>query len=286
LGVQPVPTPWKVLPAAHACGGFAGPALVLLGVLALGRGPETLLPLLVALPVLGTGARFLSATHGARADPSRVVATAIAYLVAFVPGTSLWAFWLAADPAGRTPAVVPIVYLVGAFLSGVAWVAAVATLHDPCGPDVRHDLGKLLFGLAALWSYLVWALVLPTWYGNEPAEAAYLLARFSGAYRPATVALLLAVSVGPLLLLLPERAKRRRASLAAAAFSILLGSWLAPHLMALPPLRVPGEPWGLLAGAAVGVGMAGVFLLSVGALIGESTPPPASGRISARARTT
>ena len=74
-----------------------------------------------------------------------------------------------------------------------AWVALLAAVRGVSGPDLRHDLGKLLFAFIVVWTYLLWALFLPTWYGNIPEESAFLLRRWHGAYRPLSVLVIVAV---------------------------------------------------------------------------------------------
>jgi hypothetical protein len=269
----------QVLHVAEAGGGFFGPAIALLALLLVGRGASELrggrpaeslairvaLLLVAGLLVAGLGARFVALARARGELPWRVRGAAATYLVAFGVGLSFWAWGLAPDLTAQ-PAftVVPPYVFMGAFLSGVAGVALVAALRGLGGPDVRHDLGKLLFGLAGLWGYLLWSLVLPTWYGNIPAEAAVLLARWSGASRPIAVLALAGVLAVPLVLLLPEPWKRRRAPLVAGAASVLVGLWAERFLLVGPPLERPPEAWSLLIGGGVTAGMAGLFLLSVG----------------------
>jgi hypothetical protein len=166
--------------------------------------------------------------------------------------------------------VVPAYYFLGAFLSGLAWVSLVAALGDVSGPDLRHDLGKLLFGFIVVWSYLLWALFLPTWYGNVPEEAAVLLRRWSWPWKPVTAVVLVAVFAWPFWLLFSETLKRRRATLAVGAATILLGLWGERVLLVVPSLELQGGVASIALGLGVGLGVAGAFLLSVGAQLGSS----------------
>ncbi len=149
-------------------------------------------------------------------------------------------------------------------------MALVAAARDVSGPDLRHDLGKLLFAFIVVWSYLLWALFLPTWYGDVPEEVAVLQRRWTGAWRPATLAVLFS-----------EKLKRRRGTLAAGAAAILLGLWGERFLLVLPSLHLPGGAASVLVGMGVALGVAGAFLLSLGARMGavpreDEAPPPAS----------
>ncbi len=278
-----------LLPLAEAATAFFVPALALLVVVVAGR---TLLApgqasahaaarlLVSSLVVFALGARLVAAARTPGADPGRVRGAAVAYVLAYVVGLSIWAYDLVMRFSRGPPfTVIPAYYFLGAFLSGLAWVALVAAARDVSGPDLRHDLGTLLFAFIVVWSYLLWALFLPTWYGNVPEEVAILQRRWTGAWKPVTAAVLIAVFAWPFWLLFSERLKRRRSTLAAGAAAILLGLWGERFLLVVPSLHLDGGAGSLLLGAGVALGVAGVFLLSVGARIGavarQDLPPPA-----------
>lgn len=267
----------SVLPFADAGAGFFGPALVLLALLL--AGTRTVVPgvsgaasvaglaarlLLPSAVLFALGRRFVSRARGTGGDAAARPA-AVAYLLVYVVALSLWVFDLVMRTWSPAPVtVLPAYFFLGAFVSGLAWVSLLAALRGTSGPDLRHDLGKLLFAFIVVWSYLLWALFLPTWYGNVPEEAAPLLRRWDGIYRPATAFVLVAVFAWPFWLLFSERFKRRRGTLAVGAAAILLGLWTERFLLVLPSLHLPGEAASLLVGAGVTLGVAGLFLLSVG----------------------
>ncbi len=268
-----------ILPLAEAGAGFFAPALVLLVVLV--AGVRGLLPeeaaaarlagpavrLLVPSAVLfALGARFVARSRGAGASSEAGRAGALAYVVVYAVALSFWAFDLVMEVAGGPPAtVIPAYYFFGALLSGLAWVALLAALRDVSGPDLRHDLGKLLFAFIVVWTYLLWSLFLPTWYGNIPEESVLLLRRWHGAYRPIAIAVLVAVFFWPFWLLFSERLKRRRTTLAIGAGTVLAGLVAERFLLVLPSLRLAADAGAWLVGAGVTAGVAGVFLLAVGA---------------------
>jgi len=277
-----------LLPLAEAATAFFVPALALLVVAIAGL--RVLLPgaglaapaarLVVSSVVLfALGSRFVAAAGRPGADPGRVRGAALAYVLAYVVGLSVWAYDLVLRLSeGPLFTVVPAYYFLGAFLSGLAWVALVAAARDVSGPDLRHDLGKLLFAFIVVWSYLLWALFLPTWYGNVPEEVAILQRRWTPAWKPATLAVLFAVFAWPFWLLFSEKLKRRRGTLAAGAAAILLGLWGERFLLVLPSLHLRGGGASVLAALGVALGVAGAFLLSLGARLGsvarEETHPP------------
>ncbi len=270
----------SILPIADASIGFFRPALAILAVLVIGA--RLFIPSLahaggsgqawlVVRLLVGSGILFVlgnrfvgRAQRGGEMDQVRK--GAVVYVLAYAVVLSLWAFDLVmALSEGPPSTVIPAYYFLGAFLSGLAWVALVAAVRDVSGPDLRHDIGKLLFAFIVVWSYLLWALFLPTWYGNIPEEAAPLLARWRAPYKPVTMFVLVAVFAWPFWLLFSERLKRRRATLAIGAATILVGLLCERFLLVLPSLHLPGGPASLLVGAGVTLGVLGLFVLTVAA---------------------
>jgi hypothetical protein len=143
-------------------------------------------------------------------------------------------------------------------------VGLLSALRGATPEDVRHDLGKLLFGLLVVWTYLLWSLFLPTWYANVPEESAALLERWHGAWRPVSIAVLVLVSVGPFWLLFAEPLKRRRGTLAIGASAVLIGLMGERFLLVFPSVHAPGGAVGAALGALVAAGVGGAFLLWVG----------------------
>ncbi|HEX9051730.1 MAG TPA: hypothetical protein VF841_14460 [Anaeromyxobacter sp.] len=276
----------SVLPLAEAGVGFFVPAFVLLLLLRAGLG--LLLPEGVPLGpgdwvrVVGSsailfflGLRFIGRSRLASPSGEGVRGPALAYVVVYAITLSLWAYELVMKVAGGPPAtVIPAFYFFGALLSALAWVALLAAVKDVSGPDLRHDLGKLLFAFIVVWTYLLWALFLPTWYGNIPDESAFLLRRWHGGFRPLTIAVLVAVFFWPFWLLFSEQLKRRRGTLAFGAATVLAGLAAERFLLVIPSVRVEGDAGAWLVGAGVAAGVAGVFLLAVGGRLGRAPPAP------------
>ncbi len=269
-----------LLPVADASAGFFIPALAVLVVLLVGArafipwagasGGGRLAALFLRQLVLSgalfaLGRRFLSRARSPGADEGRVRTAAVVYLFGYAVALSFWAFDLVMALSAAPPStVIPAYYFFGALLSALAWVALVVAIRGTSGPDLRHDVGKLLFAFIVVWSYLLWALFLPTWYANIPEESAQLLRRWHGGYKPVTVFVLVAVFAWPFWLLFNERLKRRRATLAIGAATILLGLLAERFLMVLPSLQVAAGLASSLVVGGVALGVAGLFLLSVG----------------------
>lgn len=263
------------LPAAQAGASYFPVAGAVLVVLVLGR--RALSP---ALAESGAGLALLAArqlaptallfalgrrlvARGRGGDPG-TTATAVAYLVTYVVALSLWVVDGVLALGEAPPAtVLPAAYFVGAFLSGVAWTALVAAAGGTSKVELRHDLGKLLFAMVVVWAYLAWALYLTTWYGNVPAEVELLLRWWRGPWRLVALAVLVSLFLGPFCLLFAAEPKRRRASLALGAASVLGGLWLEQLLLVLPQLELPGGALSVLVGAGIAIGMGGLFLRTV-----------------------
>lgn len=267
-----------LMPLAEALSGFFGPAL---GVLVLLLGARAFIPspgtgvghsvallareLILSSALFAAGRAFVARVHQPQADEGRVRAAGVVYLLCYAVVLSFWAFDLVMKLSETPPStVIPAYYFLGAFLSGIAWIAFMMAIRGSFEADLRHDLGKLLFAFIVLWSYLLWALFLPTWYGNIPAESTALLRRWEGAYKPVAVGVLVAVAIWPFWLLFSERFKRRRATLAIGAATILIGLLGERFLLVLPSLELTGGVASWLVGVGVVIGVAGLFLLSVG----------------------
>ena len=267
-----------VLPTAEACAAFLTPALVLLVVLVFGAPMLTAnlattparLAALAARQLVPTALLFVLGRRLATArlrtgDGREGMPLAVGYLVAYALTLSLWAVdWILALSHGPPAAVVPAYYFMGSFLAGLAFTAVVAAASGAGGADLRHDLGKLLFALVIVWSYLLWALFLAAWYAHIPAEMEPLLRRWQGAFRPITAAVILAVFVWPFWLLFSESAKRHRFTLGLGAGMTLAGLCAERFLLVLPSLELSASLPALLVGAGVAAGVAGLFAWSVG----------------------
>jgi len=276
-----------LLPLAHATAGFFWPGLGLLVVLVLGA--RSFVPgltaagtghhVLLGLRLLGGSAvlfglgRWFVDGERAGVEDGRLRARAIGYVVAYAVVLTIWAFDLVMALSSAPPqAVVPAYYFLGAFLSGIAFVGLVAAVRDVSGPDLRHDVGKLLFAFIVVWSYLLWSLFLPTWYGNIPEENELLLSRWRAPWKALSIFVMVAVFAWPFWLLFSEHLKRRRTTLAIGAATVLTGLCVERFLLVLPSLHLPGDPLSLAVGAGVALGAGGLFLVGVGARL-----PPAAG---------
>jgi hypothetical protein len=269
-----------VSPVAQAGAAFFPFALALLAVLlalagfwmpaAAGVGPavwaERLGRDLIASALLfGAGRRYLRHAH--TGDGSNSTPAAVVYLLLYAAVLSLWAIDLVMSLHDWAPStVIPPYYFMGSFLAAIAAVALAESVgrEDASSPTTRQDLAKLLFAMVIMWGYLLWSAYLPVWYGNIPDETGQLLARWQGGWKVVTLGMLAAVLLFPFFFLLPERTKRGRRTLAAAAVSVLAGLFAEHFLLVLPSLPVHLDAPSVVLGACVTIGVAGLFLLAAG----------------------
>ncbi len=221
--------------------------------------------LLASALLFASGRRYLR--HARTGDGSSSTPAAVVYLLFYAAVLSLWAIDLVMSLHDWAPStVIPPYYFMGAFLAAVALVALAESVgrEDASTATTRQDLGKLLFAMVIMWGYLLWSAYLPVWYANMPDETGQLLARWQGGWKLVTLGMLAAVLVFPFFFLLPERTKRGRKTLAAAALSVLTGLFGEHFLLVLPSLPVHLDTPSVLLAACVTVGVIGLFVLTAG----------------------
>jgi hypothetical protein len=149
----------------------------------------------------------------------------------------------------------------GAYAGLAAWTIA-SILSGSADADQRHDLGKLLVAFGLITTYMMYSQLLPIWYENLGQEVRFVLPRLAEApWKAVSAALLATVYLGPLVLLLPRRAKRSKAFLGAVAALVLIGLWVERWWLVAPTLGGPAEvgvpEWAIAAAfaGALGFGM-------------------------------
>ncbi|OGT95836.1 MAG: hypothetical protein A2X80_01865 [Geobacteraceae bacterium GWB2_52_12] len=124
------------------------------------------------------------------------------------------------------------------FISGLYIAAACWAFLSAWAPGTseaeRHDLGRLVLCFSLMTTHLMYSHLLPIWYGNLPHEVRFHMNRMAPpSWRIVSFLLLGTIYLGPLVMLLTERAKRNRVLLGIISFIILVGMW--------------GERWWLVA---------------------------------------
>lgn len=96
-----------------------------------------------------------------------------------------------------------------------------------------HDMGKWMFALSFLWSYLWFSQFLLIWYANVPEEVTYYIARWEH-YRFLFFFIFIINFTFPMLILMSRDAKRNQILLVFVGLIIFIGHWLDVFLMIMP----------------------------------------------------
>jgi hypothetical protein len=129
-------------------------------------------------------------------------------------------------------------------------------------PDVNeshiHDIGKWIFAISFLWSYLWFFQFQLIWYANIPEEATYYLYRIEF-YRWPYFGMFLINFILPMLLLMSREAKRNPSVLMGVGGIIFIGHWLDVYCAVMP--GTVGHHWGF------GLLEIGMFVMFLGLFI-------------------
>ncbi|HEX5041954.1 MAG TPA: hypothetical protein VFV75_03560 [Candidatus Polarisedimenticolaceae bacterium] len=126
-----------------------------------------------------------------------------------------------------------------------------------------HDVGKLLFAMVCFWSYIAFSQYFLIWYANIPEELTWYAARMHGSWKTASQVLAVGHFALPFLFLLPDRIKRRPATLVAGAVWMLAMHYLDLFWVVMPAHRPAGFSL-TLADAAACLAVGGVFFAALG----------------------
>lgn len=121
-----------------------------------------------------------------------------------------------------------------------------------------HDLGKWMFAISCLWSYLWFSQFMLIWYSDIPEEVTYYLDRFEH-YKLLYIGTFFVNFLLPFFVLMSRDAKRNVIFLLPVALIIFLGHWIDVLVMVLPGTM--HEEGGL------GLVEIGMFLTFTGAFI-------------------
>jgi hypothetical protein len=96
-----------------------------------------------------------------------------------------------------------------------------------------HDLGKWMFAISMLWSYLWFSQFMLIWYSNIPEEVTYYLERFHD-YKFLYIGTFLTNFILPFFVIMSRDAKRNPVFLVPVALIIFFTHWLDVLIMVLP----------------------------------------------------
>jgi hypothetical protein len=121
-----------------------------------------------------------------------------------------------------------------------------------------HDVGKWIFAISFLWSYLWFSQYMLIWYANIGEEVAYYVMRTEN-FKVLYFGMFLINFIFPMLILMSRDAKRDSGILMFVGIIILLGHWLDVYIMV--------SAGSLGVNAQLGILELGMLLLMAGAFI-------------------
>jgi len=181
--------------------------------------------------------------------PTKLAAWLVfAYIVVF----SLLGFDLVLSLALKwTSALFGWYFLITAmYIAACAW--ALAAAWKGAEKERLHDVAKLVYVFSLITTYFMFCQLLTIWYENLPDEASYLVPRMNfGPWRWVSIALIVVVYLGPLVVLMPVWAKQTRWWLGAVAAVLLAGLWVQTWWLVEPTFYPHELPFGLAEGAGI-----------------------------------
>ncbi|MEE8434046.1 MAG: molybdopterin oxidoreductase [bacterium] len=176
---------------------------------------------------------------------SRKIAPALAIAQAFIFSMVIFDYLMSLDQEWFST-LFGVFVMVGNLYSATALLLIIATVVRRL-PGVSeyltinryHDLAKLTFMFAALWTYMAFSQYLVIWYSNLPEETPYLVTRSIAdtPWKPLFWVLFGVLFVFPFLALMPKTICRKPNVVAVIAGILLVGQWWAHYLMVVPSIQ-------------------------------------------------
>ncbi len=140
-----------------------------------------------------------------------------------------------------------------------------------------HDMGKWMFAISFLWTYLWFSQFMLIWYSDIPEEVTYFVNRFEN-YAVPMMTMVAINFVLPMVILMSRDAKRNVKFLITIGTIIFFGHWFDTYLMVMP--GVVFDHWHGIELSEIGmmIGFLGAFIfltlnqLSKAKLIPEKSP--------------
>lgn len=182
---------------------------------------------------------FVSAMNRGK-QPKRLAAWLIfTYSIVFsVLGIDLA---MALDPHWYSALFAVYFFISGLYLAVAGWTLATALVDRSATSDQLADQSALIVTFSMLTAYMMFSQLFVIWYENMPSETRFLVPRMNWVTNwPAVSIFLLAVIyLGPLVLLLPRRAKRTSAYVGAVSGLVLAAMWVERWWLVMPSLDKP-----------------------------------------------
>lgn len=142
----------------------------------------------------------------------------------------------------------------------VAYLKSLGHLKQVNGSHI-HDLGKWIFAVSFLWTYLFFSQFMLIWYSDIPEEVTYYIPRIQD-YTWIFWGMVIINFVFPMLLLMSKDTKRNLGVLTFVSILILIGHWLDVYMLVTPGvMKADGQLGWFEIGLALG--FAGTFIFVV-----------------------
>ncbi len=195
-------------------------------------------------------------------------AMALVYAVVMSIVATDWAMSVA---PGWYSMLFPAWFFMGGFWGGILLTALVAVLlkrahpafDEDMGPQQLHDLGKLSFAFSIFWAYLVFSQYIVIWYGQQPWEQSWVIARSGSEWGGLSLAMITLCFFVPFVGLLGRKPKMIPAWLGTIAVLGLAGLWLERFILIAPSLHESGTPTLTLWEPLIALGFFGLFAFTV-----------------------
>ena len=126
-----------------------------------------------------------------------------------------------------------------------------------------HDLGKWIFAMSLVWTYIWFSQFMLIWYANIPEEVTYFTARLEVEnYKFLFWFSMIINFISPMVLLMSRDAKRNNGRLIFVGLIILVGHWLNSYLLVTPGTLGTHGHIGFTE-VGIGLGFAGLFIYLV-----------------------
>jgi len=152
-------------------------------------------------------------------------------------------------------------------IAALAFVVVRMAVLLPAGnafsrPELRHDVGKMVFAFSVFWIYLGFAQYIVIWYGDIPVETFFILVRFWH-YPWAWISWIpvFFMWVFPFTFLMGVRPKKSLLVLGVVSTLGLIGVWLLIYIMIVPSWFPNSLPLGWVE-LCIAAGFLGAFILT------------------------
>ncbi len=126
-----------------------------------------------------------------------------------------------------------------------------------------HDLGKWIFAMSLVWTYMWFSQFMLIWYANIPEEVTYFMARLEVEnYKFLFWFSIIINFIAPIILLMSRDAKRNNGRLIFVGCVILVGHWINSYLLVTPGTLGKHGHIGFVE-IGMGLGFAGLFIYLV-----------------------